>query len=70
MSVKNYVRCDNCDKKIYFGDEVYQHSGRCGIYCSAQCYADSYAETHFLFGELADECCCTIYEEKDGADND
>ena len=36
--MKQYVECDNCGSKIYFGDSFYEFNGRCGVYCCAECF--------------------------------
>lgn len=59
-----YIKCDCCGKKIMFGDEVYKFSGRAGLYCSGECFADSYGEVQELDKELADDCYHTVYDDE------
>jgi hypothetical protein len=58
-----YIKCDCCGKKINFGDEVYKFNGRAGLYCSGECFADSYGEVQELDMELDDYCYHTIYDD-------
>ena len=58
-----YVKCSCCGKRIYFGEVVFRYKGYCGIYCSADCFADSFCEVQKLDFELADNCCATIYDD-------
>lgn len=62
---KDYIKCDCCDKKIFFGDVVYfHHRGYCSAYCSAECYADSWGECAELDEELAKDNGCEIYNDE------
>ena len=58
-----YVLCDACGGKIYFNSEVYCVDGYCGIYCSAQCYADANATIKVLDEDEADNCGCDILDD-------
>lgn len=58
---KDYVKCDCCGKKIFFGDVVYFHNGFCATYCSAECYADSWGDSAELDEELAKDNGCEIF---------
>lgn len=58
-----YIKCDNCGKRIYFGEEVYKFSGYAGLFCSGDCFADSYGEVQELDDELADDCFHTVYDD-------
>ena len=58
-----YVVCDSCGDKIYLGSEVYCFDGYCGVFCSAECYANAHATTKILDEEEADNCRCIIYDE-------
>ena len=58
-----YIKCDCCGKKIEFGATVYQFNGYCGLYCSPECFTDVQADIHILHDELAEDCCCTVYDE-------
>lgn len=55
-----YVLCDCCGNKIYLGSEVYCFDGYCGVYCSAECYADAHATVKTLDEDEADNCRCDI----------
>lgn len=59
-----YIKCDCCGKRIEFGDEVYKFYGHAGLYCSGECFADSYGEVQELDKELADDCYHTIYDDE------
>ena len=59
-----YIKCDCCGKKIEFGATVYQYEGRAGLYCSAECFSDTYGNLYILTGELANDCYCTIYDDE------
>lgn len=65
MSEKKYILCDCCQKKIYFGEEVYYHTGYCGTYCSAECYAECWGDTHTLTEEFAEDNSCTVYNDNE-----
>ena len=58
-----YIKCDNCGKRIDLGSEVYYYSGYCGLYCSAECFADSYAEVTELDEDVAENCMHTVYDD-------
>jgi hypothetical protein len=58
-----YVLCDSCGRKIYLGSEVYCFDGYCGVYCSAECYADAHATVKVLDEEEADNCGCDILDD-------
>ena len=59
-----YIKCDCCGKRIGFGAEVYQYGGYCGVYCSSECFTDSYAYIHILDDDLAENCSCTVYDDE------
>ena len=61
---KDYIKCDCCGKKIFFGEMVYFYHGYCGIYCSAECYADNWGESTELYEKLAEDNGCKIYNEE------
>lgn len=61
---KDYVKCDCCGKKIFFGDVVYFHNGFCATYCSAECYADSWGDSAELDEELAKDNGCEIFNDE------
>lgn len=58
-----YIRCDCCGKRINFGEEVYAYYGYCGLYCSSDCFADSYAYIGELDDELAYDCRHEVYDD-------
>lgn len=58
-----YIECDCCGKRIEFGATVYQYDGRAGVYCSAECFADTYGDINILTDELADNCFCKVYDD-------
>ena len=72
MKETKYVLCDCCGSKIYLNSEVYCFDGLCGVYCSAQCYADTHATIKVLDEDEADNCRCDILDddviEKEKAD--
>lgn len=59
-----YIKCDGCGKSIFFGEEVYKYSGYCGLFCSTECFANSYAEYSELTEELADDCRHEVYDDE------
>lgn len=61
---KRYVKCNRCDKRVYFGSKVFRYKGFCGIYCSAECFADTFCEANELNETVADNCCCTVYDDE------
>ena len=60
-----YIKCDGCGKPILFGSEVYQFDNFCGLYCSAECFADSYAICRELDENLADDCHHETYDDEE-----
>ena len=61
---KDYIKCDCCGKKIFFGDVVYLHRGYCGTYCSAECYAENWGESAVLDEILAEDNGCEVYNDE------
>lgn len=59
-----YIKCDHCGNRIYFGDELYKFAGYAGLFCSAECFADSYGEVQELDDELASDCYHTVYDDE------
>ena len=59
-----YIECDCCGKRIEFGAEVYQLEPYCGLYCSPECFADSFADTHILNDDLVENCACTVFDDE------
>lgn len=60
-----YIKCDNCGKRISLGEEVYKFPGYSGLYCSTECFSDSYGEVQELDYELADDCYHTVYDDEE-----
>jgi len=50
------IKCDCCGNPIKLGDRVYKQFGRCGIYCSGECYSRNYAEIVELTEEVVSDC--------------
>ena len=63
MAETRYVKCDGCDNKIYLGSEVRSFDGYCGVYCSAQCFADAYSTLKYLTEDEAENCMCNIWDD-------
>lgn len=63
MSETRYVKCDACDNKMYLGSEVFSFDGYCGVYCSAQCFADAYSTPKYLTEDEAENCRCEIWDD-------
>jgi hypothetical protein len=59
-----YIECDCCGKRTPFGNIVYQFDGRAGLYCSAECFVDTYGATHILDYDLADDCYCSVFDDE------
>lgn len=59
-----YIECDCCGKRIEFGAKVHQYEGRAGLYCSTECFLDTYGMTYILTDELAYDCCCTVFDDE------
>ena len=59
-----YIKCDCCGKRINFGSEVYKFHGYAGLYCSGDCFADSYGEVQELDDELANDCYHEVYDDE------
>lgn len=58
-----YIKCDCCGKRIHLGEEVYKFNGYAGLFCSAECFSDSYGEVQELDDELASDCYHTVYDD-------
>lgn len=59
-----YVHCDNCNCKISKGSEAYRMYGRAGLYCSAECYGETYAEyIETLTDDIVDDCYLEFLED-------
>ena len=61
--MRQFIRCDYCDSKIYLGNEMYQLSGRSGCYCSGECFAADHAEITTLTAAEAENCFKELLEE-------
>lgn len=62
-----YIKCDYCGKRIELGSEVYKFHGYAGLFCCAECFADSYGEAKELDTELAEDCYHKIYDDAEEA---
>lgn len=60
-----YIRCDGCGKPIVFGEEVLNFPGYCGLYCSSDCFANSYAHFYSLDEDVADDCRHEVYDDEE-----
>jgi hypothetical protein len=58
-----YIRCNCCGKRVDFGEEIVKFPGYCGVYCSPECFADSYADFRELNEDVASDCCQTVYDD-------
>ena len=63
MVDKRYVKCNCCGKRIYFGDDVFTYKGWCGVYCSADCFADTYSVVDELGEDVVTAKCCIVYDD-------
>ena len=63
MKETRYVLCDCCGNKIYLGSEIFEFDGYCGIYCSAECYADAHATVRILDEDEVENCGCDIFDD-------
>lgn len=61
--MNRYIKCSCCGKRIYFGEYVFMYKGYCGVYCSADCFADAFCIVGELNEDLADNCCCEIFDD-------
>lgn len=60
---QRYVKCNHCNKRIYFGEKVYRYNGYCGVCCSAKCFADRHGIETELNLNLAEACCCAVFDD-------
>lgn len=60
-----FIKCDCCGKRIEFGSEIYKFHGYAGLYCSADCFSDSYGEVQELDEELAYDCYRHVYDDEE-----
>ena len=60
-----YIHCDCCGKRINFDELIYKFSGYCGIYCSADCFAEAYADIKELNEDVAANSCATVHDDKE-----
>lgn len=58
-----YIKCDNCGKRIYFGDEIFRFPGNAPLFCSEECYVDAYGEVQELDEALAEDCWRKVYDD-------
>lgn len=68
MKETKHVLCDCCKEKIYLGEEAYFFDGYCGVFCSAECYANAHATVKVLDEKEADNCRCDILDEDTSCD--
>ena len=62
---KDYIKCERCGKKIFFGDVVYFREGHYAIYCSTECRANDLGETYAeLNRELVEDKGCQIFNDE------
>ena len=63
--MKQYVECDVCNTKIYFGDTFYEFYGMAGVYCSPECFCKSTrcCRTLEMNAKQASDHWCEIFEE-------
>ena len=63
MKENRFVLCDSCGSKIYLGSEFYCFDGYCGVYCSAECFAEAHATVKTLSKPEAENCGCDIWDD-------
>lgn len=61
---KDYIKCDCCGKKIFFGETVYFYHGYCGTYCSAECFAWNWGESAELDEILVEDNGCEVFNDE------
>lgn len=61
--MNRYVKCNRCNKRIFFGEVAYRFKGYCGVYCSANCFAETHCVISELDIELAENSCCRVYDD-------
>ena len=57
-----YIKCDNCGKRINFGETAY-HFDYIDVYCSAECYCDANSYIGTVDDYFVTECDCTVYDD-------
>lgn len=57
-----YVVCQNCGKKIKFGESAY-HYEYDSVYCSAECFCDQYSHVGIVDEDFAYSCDCKVYDD-------
>ena len=60
-----YIRCNQCGKRIDFGEEIVKFPGYCGLFCSPECFAEAYADFYTLDENVADNCCQEVYDDNE-----
>lgn len=60
-----YIKCDCCEKRIPFGEEVYRFRGYAGLYCSGECFAEAYGEVQELDFQVADNSYKKVYDDEE-----
>lgn len=61
--MRKYIKCDVCNKPIYFGDVAYTMRGYCTKYCSTNCYGVAYADTCIINKNEAENSNCKVFED-------
>jgi hypothetical protein len=65
QAMAKYIKCSLCGKPIIFGEEVLKYPRYCGLYCSTDCFAESYADFHILDEDIADDCRHEVYDDEE-----
>ena len=60
-----YIRCRCCGKRVNFDELIYRLPGRCGIYCSPDCFVDGFGQCCELNEDVAGTGFATIYDDKE-----
>lgn len=58
-----YIKCDFCNKKIYFGKTAY-HRSFCTVYCSIDCYFDANGGEAIVDEDLVEELDRLVYDDE------
>jgi len=57
-----YIKCDNCGKKIKFGD-VALTKDYDGVYCSDECFADVFSSAFTVSKDSVYDLDCKVYDD-------
>ena len=63
MGVK-YIKCDCCGRKIPMGSDIWIYDGSCGVYCSKECFAESWGYCLDLDEKIIENHGCTVYDDE------